>query len=125
MTEPVNLDAAFATFDALWSPRVVARVNDYDVRIAKVRDEHVWHVHDHTDEFFLVLDGELTISLRDREVPLSRGDVFVVPAGVEHKPSSSAGAQILMFEPNGTLTVGDHHEEVPANVDVTTGHSLG
>ena len=125
MTEPVNLDAAFATFDALWSPRVVTRVNDYDVRIAKVRDEHVWHVHEHTDEFFLVLDGELRISLRDREVDLGRGDLFVVPAGVEHKPSSGAGARILMFEPNGTLTVGDHHEEVPANVDVTTGHSLG
>lgn len=125
MTEPVNLDAAFATFDDLWSPRIVTRINDYDVRIAKVHGEHVWHVHEHTDEFFLVVDGSLRISLRDREVDLSRGDVFVVPAGVEHRPTSAAGARILMFEPTGTLSVGDRHEEVPANVDATTGHSLG
>lgn len=125
MTEPVNLETAFASFDALWSPRVVARINDYDVRIAKVRDEHVWHVHQNTDEFFLVIDGEFHIALRDREVVLGPGDLFTVPAGVEHRPSSPAGARILMFEPNGTLSVGDRHEEVPAHVDVTTGHSLG
>jgi mannose-6-phosphate isomerase-like protein (cupin superfamily) len=125
MTEPVNLEAAFASFDALWSPRIVARVNDYDVRIAKMQGEHVWHVHDHTDEFFLVVDGELRISMRDRQVVLGPGDVFTVPAGVEHCPSSSDGARILMLEPHGTLTVGDRHEEVPAHVDETTGHSLG
>lgn len=102
----------------------MTRVNDYDVRIAKVRGEHVWHVHDTTDEFFLVLDGELTISLRDREVVLRTGEVFTVPAGTEHCPASAAGARILMFEPTATLTVGDRHEEVPAHVDATTGHLL-
>jgi hypothetical protein len=63
--EPIDLAVALAGFDQLWSPRIVTRVNDYDVRIAKVAGEHVWHVHDHTDEFFLVLDGELRIALRD------------------------------------------------------------
>ena len=64
-SEPIILDHALASFDALWSPRIVTRVNDYDVRVTKVRGEHLWHVHDDTDEFFLVLDGELRISLRE------------------------------------------------------------
>ena len=127
MTEPIKLNAALASFDALWSPRIVTRVNDYDVRVAKVEGEHVWHQHDHTDEFFLVLSGELQISLRgerERTVTLQQGSVFVVPRGVEHKPCSPEGASILMFEPTGTSTVGDRHETVPDHVDATTGHAL-
>ncbi|WP_156727300.1 cupin domain-containing protein [Streptomyces apocyni] len=133
---PIALNQALASFDALWSPRVVQRVNDYDVRIAKVEGEHVWHVHEHTDEFFLVLDGELRIALREpnggpagepageRSVTLPTGSVFTVPRGIEHKPYAPDGAAILMFEPTGTLTVGDRHDEVPAHVDATTGHAL-
>ena len=125
--EPVSLTDALATFDALWSPRIVTRVNDYDVRIAKVAGEHVWHTHEHTDEFFLVLDGELHIAMRapDRTVVLPKGSVFVVPRGVEHRPSAPVGASILLFEPTGTLTVGDRHDPVPDHVDATTGHPLG
>ncbi|MFB7453415.1 cupin domain-containing protein [Streptomyces sp. NPDC056194] len=126
--EPLALGKALASFDALWSPRVVTRVNDYDVRIAKVQGEHIWHVHDDTDEFFLVLDGELYISLREhdgeRTVLLAQGAVFTVPRGTEHKPYAPSGAAILMFEPTGTLTVGDRHDEVPDHVDSTTGHPL-
>lgn len=127
--EPIPLSTALASFDALWSPRIVTRVNDYDVRIAKVEGEHIWHVHDDTDEFFLVLDGELRISLREpdgeRTVLLPRGSVFTVPRGTEHKPGAPSGAAILVFEPTGTLTVGDRHDEVPDHVDATTGHTLG
>ncbi|MEU5723482.1 cupin domain-containing protein [Micromonospora sp. NPDC047738] len=128
--EPIELAAALGRFDQLWSPRIVTTVNDYDVRIAKVAGEHVWHSHEHTDEFFLVLDGELRIALRDgrdgaeREVVLPRGAVFVVPRGVEHRPSAPDGASILMFEPSGTSSVGDRHGEVPDHVDATTGHRL-
>ncbi|WP_200214246.1 cupin domain-containing protein [Micromonospora coerulea] len=125
---PIDLSAALARFDQLWSPRIVTRVNDYDVRVAKVAGEHVWHAHDDTDEFFLVLDGELRIALRDggaeREVVLPRGAVFVVPRGVEHRPSAPGGASILMFEPSGTSSVGDRHDPVPDHVDATTGHRL-
>jgi len=123
--EPISLSAALASFDALWSPRIVTRVNDYDVRVAKVQGEHLWHTHDNTDEFFLVLDGELQIALRDRTVVLRQDDVFTVPRGTEHKPISPGGAQIMMFEPTGTPTVGDRHEEIPDHVDATTGHQLG
>jgi mannose-6-phosphate isomerase-like protein (cupin superfamily) len=126
--EPVSLAAALASFTDLWSPRIVTAVNDYDVRVAKVEGEHVWHVHDHTDEFFLVLEGELTIALREpageRTVVLPKGSVYTVPRGTEHKPSAPGGAAILLFEPTGTLTVGDRHDEIPAHVDATTGHAL-
>ncbi len=128
--EPVNVTAALASFHQVYSPRIVARINDYDVRVAHTRGEHVWHVHEDTDEFFLVLDGQLDVSLRDADgaettVVLRQGDTFVVPKGIEHKPSSP-GAAILMFEPSGTSTTGDRHEgEIPDYVDSTTGHELG
>src|ERR1700729_2840733 len=126
--QPVNLTTALASFDDVYSPRIVARVNDYDVRISHARGEHVWHVHEDTDEFFLVLDGTFDVSLREdgreRTVRLRAGDIFVVPRGTEHKPSS-AGGSILMFEPSGTVTTGDRHEgEIPGHVDSTAGHEL-
>ncbi|MEE9413703.1 MAG: cupin domain-containing protein [Acidimicrobiales bacterium] len=124
----VNLSNALASFDEVYSPRIVAKINDYDVRIAHVKGEHVWHVHEDTDEFFLVLDGCFDIALRDdsgaeRTVSLTVGDTFVVPRGTEHKPSS-AGGSILMFEPSGTSTTGDYEGEVPDHIDSTTGHRL-
>jgi mannose-6-phosphate isomerase-like protein (cupin superfamily) len=129
MNQPVNLSEALASFDQIYSPRIVARVNDYDVRIAHTRGEHVWHVHHDTDEFFLALDGRFDIALRrdhgvEWTVTLHAGDVFVVPRGTEHKPSSPGGA-ILMFEPTGTSSTGDRHDgAVPDHVDTTTGHPL-
>ncbi|MEV6762457.1 cupin domain-containing protein [Streptomyces sp. NPDC051105] len=127
-SEPVSLAHALDSFEDLWSPRIVTVVNDYDVRVAKVQGEHLWHVHDHTDEFFLVLAGELRIALREpageRTVVLPRGSVFTVPRGTEHKPAAPAGASILLFEPTGTSTVGDRHDEIPPHVDATTGHTL-
>ena len=129
MASPVNLTDALASFGDVYSPRIVARVNDYDVRIAHVHGEHVWHVHDDTDEFFLVLAGRFDVTVRDadgaeRTIVLTEGDTFVVPRGTEHKPSSPGGS-ILMFEPAGTPSTGDRHEgELPAHVDSTTGHAL-
>jgi len=128
-TEPVNVTEALASFTDIYSPRIVARVNDYDVRVAHTEGEHLWHVHEDTDEFFLVLDGQFDVAMRDADgaettVVLHKGDVFVVPKGTEHKPSSPGGA-ILMFEPTGTSSTGDRHEgEIPDNVDSTTGHEL-
>jgi mannose-6-phosphate isomerase-like protein (cupin superfamily) len=125
----VNVMRALQSFDDIYSPRIVARVNDYDVRIAHAKGDHVWHVHEHTDEFFLVLDGQFDIALREADgtettVQLQRGDTLVVPKGTEHRPSS-AGGSILMFEPSGTSSTGDHHDaEIPDHVDSTTGHEL-
>ncbi|KUM75641.1 cupin domain-containing protein [Streptomyces griseorubiginosus] len=128
-TEPVSLPTALASFAEQWSPRIVTAVNDYDVRVTHVEGEHLWHVHDDTDEFFLVLDGELHIALREaageRTVVLPRLSVFTVPKGVEHKPYAPVPTDILLLEPTGTSTVGDRHDEVPAHVEVTTGRALG
>ncbi|UQA94911.1 cupin domain-containing protein [Streptomyces halobius] len=128
MTEPVNLQKTLQSFSEPWSPRIVAQLNDYDVRVAKFRGEYVWHSHLDTDELFIVVAGRLTIHLREggveRLVTLRQGDVYVVPRGTEHKPVSDAESHILMVEPTGTLTVGDTHEEIPDDVDVTTGHHL-
>jgi mannose-6-phosphate isomerase-like protein (cupin superfamily) len=125
----VNLSQALATFSDIYSPRIIGRVNDYDVKVAHARGEHVWHVHERTDEFFLVIDGQFSVTLREpdggeRTVELHAGDIFVVPKGIEHKPSSEGGA-ILMFEPSGTLTTGDQHEgDIPDYVDSTAGRIL-
>jgi mannose-6-phosphate isomerase-like protein (cupin superfamily) len=126
---PINLSQALATFSDVYSPRILGRVNDYDVRVAHTLGEHVWHTHERTDEFFLVIDGQFNIALREpdgqeRTVELHAGDIFVVPKGTEHKPSSPGGS-ILMFEPTGTLTTGDQHDgDIPAHVDATIGQTL-
>jgi mannose-6-phosphate isomerase-like protein (cupin superfamily) len=130
MASKVNLTQALTTFTDIYSPRIVGRVNDYDLKVAHAKGEHVWHVHEHTDEFFLVIDGRFDITLREpdgreRTVELRAGDVFVIPKGIEHKPTSPGGA-ILMFEPSGTSTTGDRHSgPIPEYVDSTTGHELG
>lgn len=129
INEPVNLDQALSSFTDVWSPRIVATMNDYDVRIAHTLGQHMWHSHDDTDEFFLVLDGRFDIAMRDASgtettVQLGKGDTFVVPKGTEHRPSSSGGS-ILMFEPTGTSTTGDGQDApIPDHVDSTTGHQL-
>jgi mannose-6-phosphate isomerase-like protein (cupin superfamily) len=124
---PISLSQALAAFTDIYSPRIVGRVNDYDVKIAHTSGDHVWHVHAETDEFFLVLDGRFDISLRDaggeRTVQLSAGDIFVVPKGTEHKPSSPGGA-ILMFEPAGTVNTGDRHDDLPGHLASTAGQDL-
>jgi ribosomal protein S18 acetylase RimI-like enzyme/mannose-6-phosphate isomerase-like protein (cupin superfamily) len=126
--EPRNLNDLLNSFEQRWSPRIVTQVNDYDVRVAKVEGTYIWHRHDNTDEFFMVLDGVLDIGIREsgaeRTVTLHPHDVFVVPMGTEHRPASADGASILLFEMSGTLTTGTTDEAIPDYVDSTTGHQL-
>ena len=103
----VDLAAALATFAEPWSPRIVARYNDNKVFVAKAKGDFVWHAHPDTDDLFFVLEGRLTIELRDRDVELGPGELFVVPRGVEHRPRSSDGASVLVIEPEGTPNTGD------------------
>lgn len=103
----LNLSEKLAGFTEQWAPRRIARVNDYEVKIAKVRGEFVWHTHEDTDELFLVVDGTLTIRLRDGDVVLGPGEMYVVPRGVEHCPAADEEAAILMFEPAGTVNTGN------------------
>ena len=103
----VNLDNVLAALDQHWSPRTVAAVNDYDVRVVKVLGDFTWHSHPGTDEFFLVLSGSLTIKLDEGDVLLSRGDTYVVPRGKRHCPSADAETTLLLFEPSTTANTGD------------------
>ncbi len=127
--QPINLERALGSFDEIYSPRILATMNDYDIRVAHTLGEHVWHSHDDTDEFFLVLEGRFDIAMRgddgaETTVVLNKGDMFVVPKGTEHKPSSPGGS-ILMFEPSGTSSTGDRQaDEIPDHIDSTVGHRL-
>lgn len=106
--DPVNLAEKLATFSEHWQPRTVAQLNDYDVMVVKAGGEFVWHGHEDTDDFFLVLSGRLTIELRDRTVSLGPGELFVVPRGVEHRPVVKVGeVHVLIIEPTGTPNTGN------------------
>ncbi|MEV6882049.1 cupin domain-containing protein [Streptomyces sp. NPDC051135] len=104
---PVNLADKLARFSELWSQKRVAVVNDYEVKVAKLKGEFVWHTHEDTDELFLVISGRLRIQLRDTDVVLEPGELFVVPRGVEHCPVADEETAILLFEPKGTMNTGD------------------
>ena len=103
----VNLAEKFELLVGPYAPRIVGFINDYKLQIVKVKGEFVWHKHDDTDDFFLVLEGELTIQLRDRDVVLGPGELFVVPKGVEHCPKAEEETHVLLIEPRGTPNTGD------------------
>jgi mannose-6-phosphate isomerase-like protein (cupin superfamily) len=113
MIEPINLAAKLAQFSEQWAPRTVAQLNDYDIMVVKVQGEFVWHSHADTDDFFLVLKGRLTIRLRDREVVLLPGELFVIPRGVEHQPFAEEETHLLLIEPSGTPNTGDPETAAP------------
>ena len=109
----INLAAKLGTFTETFSPRIVARYNGNDVMVVKVLGEFVWHSHPDTDDFFLVLSGELQIELRDRTVTLGPGELFVVPAGAEHRPVARSETHLLLIEPRGTPNTGDPATAAP------------
>jgi mannose-6-phosphate isomerase-like protein (cupin superfamily) len=113
---PVNLAEKLAGFTEHWQPRTVAEFNGHDIMVAKVQGEFVWHKHDETDDLFLVLQGELTIELRDRSVTLRPGELFVVPKGVEHRPVAKEEVHMLLIESSGTPNTGDRATAAPRRV---------
>jgi mannose-6-phosphate isomerase-like protein (cupin superfamily) len=114
MPQSINLADKLALIAEHWSPRTVATVNDYDVRLVKVHGEFVRHKHSDTDEFFLVLDGELTIRTDAGDIVLQPGEIHVVPAGVDHQPYAAAETAILLFEPREVVNTGDAGGELTA-----------
>ncbi len=107
MDDKVVLAEKLALLDAPYSPGIVGYLNDHKLMVVKVLGEFVWHSHPDTDDFFLVLHGRLTIQLRDRDVVLGPGELFVVPRGVEHCPRADEETHVLLIEPRGTPNTGD------------------
>jgi len=113
----VNLLEKFKLFNELWSPRVVAELNDYQVKLAQIEGEFVWHQHADTDELFLCLEGSLTIRMHGGDVQLGPGDLYVVPKGVEHQPVALGLCKILLLEPRGVRNTGEVVSELTAEPD--------
>jgi mannose-6-phosphate isomerase-like protein (cupin superfamily) len=107
MNDKVNLAQKVEQLDGFYLPGIVGYLNDYKVIVVRVKGEFVWHKHDDTDDFFLVLSGRLTIQLRDRDVELEQGEMFIVPRGVEHCPKADEETHVLLIEPKETVNTGD------------------
>ena len=114
---PINLVQKLSLFSEPWSPRIVAELNDYQVKLAHLKGEFVWHQHAETDELFLCLEGKLSILLRDGQVDLQAGELYVVPRGVEHKPVSPGGCSVMLVEPRGVVNTGETQSELTAEGD--------
>ena len=99
----INLKEKFSMFSKYWSPHVIAEMNDYQFKLAKIKGEFIWHEHDDTDEVFIVIEGSMNIEFQDGIVDLSEGEMFVVPKGVSHKPFAENECKIMLVEPKGTI----------------------
>jgi mannose-6-phosphate isomerase-like protein (cupin superfamily) len=114
----INLAQKLATFAQIWSPRVVAEMNDYQLKLVKMHGEFVWHAHADTDEVFLVIHGEMQIGFRDRDVTVREGEIYVIPRGVEHITRAASECHALIIEPRGVVNTGDSGGELTAANDV-------
>jgi len=103
----INFEKKLKKFSEHWSPKIIARMNDYHFKLVKFQGDFVWHRHADTDEVFIALDGKMSIEFREGKVALTAGEMFVVPRGVEHKPFAEKECKILLIEPAGTVNTGD------------------
>ena len=117
MKEKAVLAEKFDVFNEVWTPKIIAELNGQYVKLAKFKGEMVWHSHENEDEYFQVIKGRITLHLRDRDIHLNEGECFVVPKGVEHKPSAKKEAHVLMFEPKQTGHTGNDDTELTVSVD--------
>ena len=116
MMNAVNLSEKLSLFSDHFQPRTIGEFNGHDLMVVKVKGEFPWHKHDDTDDFFLVLNGKITIRMRDRDVVLNAGELLVVPKGVEHSPAAEEEAHVLLIEPTGTPNTGEHETAAPRRV---------
>ena len=115
--QALNFEHKLGLFNEHWKPKVIAEMNDYQFKIVKIQGDFVWHDHTDTDETFIVLDGQVRIDFRDGQVDLQKGEMYVVPKGVEHKPYAENEAKLLLIEPRGVLNTGEAGGEMTAQND--------
>lgn len=124
-SDPVDLGSLLNQFSDHWSPKVVARLNDYEIKLVKLQGEFVWHSHPDTDELFFVISGRLTIQMRDGDVTVGPGQLYVVPRGVEHCPQADGEVAAMLIEPRGVVNTGDADtNELTATYDDSLADSL-
>ena len=116
--QSINFEQKLSNFIEHWSPKVIAQMNDYQIKLVKVQGDFVWHNHPDTDEVFIVIDGKLDIEFRDGKVSLSSGEMYVVPKGKEHKPYAKNECHMMLIEPVGIVNTGDVDSELTAQNDV-------
>lgn len=115
--EKINIKSKLKTFSDLWSPKVIAEMNDYQLKLVKIKDDFIWHSHEDTDEVFIVLEGSMHIELNDETVKLSEGELLVVPKGTKHRPFAHEEAAIMLIEPRGVINTGDTNSDLTAKND--------
>jgi len=118
MLKAININDKLNKFSDLWSPKVIAEMNDYQFKLAKVKGEFVWHSHEETDETFIVLDGEMLIEFRDKKIRLNKGELYIVPKGIEHKPYAENECHIMLIEPKGIINTGDKSTKLTSKNDI-------
>jgi len=119
LTKPkINLKSKLELIKDYWSPKVVAELNDYQFKLAKIKDEFIWHQHNDTDEAFMVIEGNIEIELENSTVELSEGEMFIVPKGAKHKPIARGEAHIMLIEPRDVKNTGDFENELTAKNDI-------
>tara|TARA_B100001175_G_scaffold125683_1_gene106942 strand:+ start:341 stop:700 length:360 start_codon:yes stop_codon:yes gene_type:complete len=110
----INLKSKFNKFNDLWSPKVIAEMNDYQFKLVKIKNDFVWHKHDDTDEVFIVVEGTIHIEFEDKTIEVNEGEMIVVPKGTKHKPYASEEAKIMLVEPSGVINTGDNEGHLTA-----------
>ena len=118
MIKAININDKLNKFSDLWSPKVIAEMNDYQFKLAKVKGEFVWHSHEETDETFIVLDGEMLIEFRDKKIRLNKGELYIVPKGIEHKPYAENECHIMLIEPKGIINTGEKSTKLTSKNDI-------
>ena len=113
-SKKINIKQKFSKFSEYWSPKVLAEMNDYEFKIARIKGEFIWHNHTETDEVFIVIEGSMKILLRGKTIQLSKGDLYVVPKGTDHKPVADKECKLILVELKGTKNTGSETHKLTA-----------
>lgn len=114
----INLKEKLALFSDHWSPKIITEMNDYQIKLVKIKGDFVWHNHEDTDELFFVIEGKMKIEFKDKIVELNEGEMYVVPKGIEHKPFAENECKIMLFEPRGVVNTGENEGDLTASNDI-------
>tara|TARA_A100001037_G_C14644149_1_gene411540 strand:+ start:157 stop:519 length:363 start_codon:yes stop_codon:yes gene_type:complete len=117
MTTKINFNSKFDKFQEHWSPKIIAEMNDYQFKLVKIKNEFIWHQHEHTDEVFIVIEGKIGIEFENETIEINEGEMIVIPKGKQHRPFAKQEAKIMLIEPRGVVNTGNIESEITAPSD--------